>query len=341
MPVRAAPPMSRASACSGTSPTSRARAASRYASRPRAYRCCPERERRGAPAHGPAARIATPSIWRRSSIGEAPTRRCARCSSIRRRRAGSSSRSRRLPSPASSRPCLVPSRSARCANPERVRSRCAESRRPEAGGVDRPTATPLLPTRLLVGVDGAWWLPQSSKLVRPDFVWLGGFDSHTLPPGRPVLDSHVSRSDIHVVLLRVARALRLVACVALIAATLPDDLSAQERDSARVGAVPAPGPRRAAPVDTVPEPPISPGRAFFSSLLVPGLGQSELDRPIAGMIFVAVEAVSIVMIQKSQKELAYAKRVGKIGVPCPGDDTGLLCLDPGPPSGNPPTYPEA
>jgi hypothetical protein len=156
-----------------------------------------------------------------------------------------------------------------------------------------------------------------------------------------VLDSHVSRSDIHVVLLRVARALRLVACVALIAATLPDDLSAQERDSARVGAVPAPGPRRAAPVDTVPEPPISPGRAFFSSLLVPGLGQSELDRPIAGMIFVAVEAVSIVMIQKSQKELAYAKRVGKIGVPCPGDDTGLLCLDPGPPSGNPPTYPEA
>lgn len=151
--------------------------------------------------------------------------------------------------------------------------------------------------------------------------------------------SHVSRPDFHVVLLRAALALRLAACVALIGATLPDDLGAQERDSARVGAVPDPAPRRVAPVDTVPQPPISPGRAFFSSLLVPGLGQSELDRPVAGMIFVAVEALSIVMIQKSQQELAYAKRVGGIGEPCGGDaPPEQLCLDPGDPArGIPPT----
>ncbi len=141
------------------------------------------------------------------------------------------------------------------------------------------------------------------------------------------------------VLPRVARALRLLACVALIAAGLPDDLGAQERDSARVGAVPDAAPRRVAPVDTVPEPPISPGRAFFSSLLVPGLGQSELDRPIAGMIFVTVEAISIVMIQKSQRELAFARRVGRIGEPCGGEaPPEQLCLDQGDPTRDiPPT----
>ena len=143
------------------------------------------------------------------------------------------------------------------------------------------------------------------------------------------------------VLQRAALALRFAVCAVLLLASSPRDIRAQERDSARVGAEPTAGPRRAAVVDTVPGPPISPGRAFFSSLLVPGLGQSELDRPVAGMIFVAVEAISIVMIQKSQKELAFAKRVGKIGVPCPGDESGQLCLDRGVPSGNPPTFPNA
>ena len=33
-----------------------------------------------------------------------------------------------------------------------------------------------------MGAAGVWWSPQSSKLMRPDAVGLGGFDSHTLPP---------------------------------------------------------------------------------------------------------------------------------------------------------------
>ena len=136
------------------------------------------------------------------------------------------------------------------------------------------------------------------------------------------------------------RPLRLLACVALATLIASADAAAQERDTARVGAA-AEAPRRVPVVDTIPGPPISPGRAFFSSLLVPGLGQSRLDRPIAGILFVTVEAVSLVMIQKSQRELAFAKRVGGIGVQCPGAPEGQLCLDPGEPQGTPPTYPNA
>ena len=218
------------------------------------------------------------------------------------------------------------------------------------GGVDPLMATPLLPTRLLVGVDGAWWLPWSSKPVRPDFVWLGGFDSHTLPPGWLALDSYVSRPDHHVVHRRAALLLRLASFVAVIALSSPLEALAQERDSvrvdttridtARVGTAAAPAaPRRVLPVDTIPGPPISPGRAFFTSLLVPGLGQSQLDRPVAGMLFVTVEAISILMIQKSQKELAFAKRVADIGEPCGGESPPeQLCLDTGDPDRNiPPT----
>jgi hypothetical protein len=158
-----------------------------------------------------------------------------------------------------------------------------------------------------VGADGAWWFPQSSKLVRPDFVWLGGFDSHTLPPGRHSPASLV----LSPLALRSPRRLALAAALVAVAATLlPNALDAQQRDSARVGAAPPADTtrRRAIVEDTVPGPPISPKRAFFSSVLVPGLGQSELDRPIAGSIFVAVETIGLIMIQKSMKELNFAKR---------------------------------
>ena len=158
-----------------------------------------------------------------------------------------------------------------------------------------------------MGVDGAWWFPQSSKLVRPDFVWSGGFDSHTLPPGRPSLASLVLPLHANVSPRRVARAAAVAALAALL---LPVPLRSQQRDSARVGAeAPRDTARRRPPaVDTIPGPPVSPKRAFFSSVLVPGLGQAALDRPIAGTIFVAVEAISLVMIQKSMKELTFAKR---------------------------------
>jgi hypothetical protein len=62
---------------------------------------------------------------------------------------------------------------------------------------------------------------------------------------------------------------------------------AQQVDSARVGARRKPPARTPAP-DTL-KPPISPKRAFFYSLLVPGYGQSVLQRPIAGSLFFGAE----------------------------------------------------
>ena len=70
------------------------------------------------------------------------------------------------------------------------------------------------------------------------------------------------------------------------------------------------GPRRArATVAPRPglEPPISPRRAFLSSLLVPGLGQARLDRPAAGALFVTVELAAMTMVAKSAYDLRAAK----------------------------------
>ena len=54
-------------------------------------------------------------------------------------------------------------------------------------------------------------------------------------------------------------------------------------------------------------PPVSPGRAFLTSLLVPGLGQSRLGRPVPGAIYAGVEAMSIVMLLKAQNDLRIAR----------------------------------
>jgi hypothetical protein len=57
------------------------------------------------------------------------------------------------------------------------------------------------------------------------------------------------------------------------------------------------------------EPPISPRRAFLSSLLVPGLGQSRLRRPSAGAGFFFVELGALTMLQKSRGDLREVKRL--------------------------------
>jgi hypothetical protein len=80
---------------------------------------------------------------------------------------------------------------------------------------------------------------------------------------------------------------------------------AQQVDSARVGARHKPPARTPAP-DTL-KPPISPKRAFFYSLLVPGYGQSVLNRPIAGSLFFGAEVTWIAMATKSAYDLRYAR----------------------------------
>jgi hypothetical protein len=54
-------------------------------------------------------------------------------------------------------------------------------------------------------------------------------------------------------------------------------------------------------------PPVSPGRAFLTSLFVPGLGQSRLGRQLPGAIYAGVEAMSVVMILKAKNDLRIAR----------------------------------
>ena len=79
---------------------------------------------------------------------------------------------------------------------------------------------------------------------------------------------------------------------------------------AAVGQVRPPDPRDTIQVDPFRvHPPISPGGAAFRSLLLPGWGQSILDRPGTGAFFVLVEGLAITMTFKSKHQLKYLERV--------------------------------
>jgi hypothetical protein len=81
-------------------------------------------------------------------------------------------------------------------------------------------------------------------------------------------------------------------------------------------------------------PPISPRRAFLSSLLVPGSAQVTLRRPTAAAIFVLVEAASLAMIRKSLSDLQLARHLSRDSVIVayrPGDDgVPVPVKEPGP-----------
>ncbi len=58
--------------------------------------------------------------------------------------------------------------------------------------------------------------------------------------------------------------------------------------------------------DTVP--PVSPVGALARSLVLPGWGQLEVGRPVRGGIYFAAEALSLVMVFKTQAKLRAARR---------------------------------
>ncbi|MBC8086134.1 MAG: hypothetical protein H7Z40_02630 [Phycisphaerae bacterium] len=66
-------------------------------------------------------------------------------------------------------------------------------------------------------------------------------------------------------------------------------------------------------------PPITPKRAFLYSLMLPGFGQSRLDRGTAGALFAAIELGSLAMIRKSGIDLRQARRYSSDSLP--GDYT--------------------
>jgi hypothetical protein len=94
----------------------------------------------------------------------------------------------------------------------------------------------------------------------------------------------------------------VLACLALVALCVTS-ADAQRVDSARVTP-------KLPVIDTVLtniKPPLSPRRAFLYSLVIPGLGQSRLDRPVAGAIFVFTESIAIAMLRQSSAELREAR----------------------------------
>jgi hypothetical protein len=82
---------------------------------------------------------------------------------------------------------------------------------------------------------------------------------------------------------------------------------AQQQDSTKAG-VPTRHQRPVVPRDSIPKPPIAPGRAFLYSLLLPGLGQAKLDRPTLAAFFFTIEVISIVQARQAAIDLAYAHR---------------------------------
>lgn len=157
-----------------------------------------------------------------------------------------------------------------------------------------------------VGANGAWWFPQSSKLMRPDNVGLGGFDSHALPPRRAV------RRD--------AARLSVFAVAALAVVTvLSRPAAAQRADAARTGIV---GDTGAVPV--------SPGKAFLYSVAIPGWGQSKLDRPVVGAGFFLVEALAIAMVHRTADDVRLARAFSRDSLPLRyvvDPTTGIPALD--------------
>lgn len=55
-------------------------------------------------------------------------------------------------------------------------------------------------------------------------------------------------------------------------------------------------------------PPLSPRRAFLFSLLLPGFGQSRLDRGTSGALFASVELAAIAMVRRSSSDLREVRR---------------------------------
>jgi hypothetical protein len=84
--------------------------------------------------------------------------------------------------------------------------------------------------------------------------------------------------------------------------------------SASAQVVPLPTPTRQ-PKDTIPvepfrvRPPVSPMSAMLRSLVLPGWGQSVLDRRVTGAVFVFWEGITLGMTLKSAHQLTYLRRV--------------------------------
>src|SRR3954468_5348221 len=141
-----------------------------------------------------------------------------------------------------------------------------------------------------MGVDAAWWPSRSSKphATRLTSGWVGSIPMHSRHSTR--LDFRTER--------RTVTPYRFALLAALLLGAM--NIARAQTDSARrLRAVPS--------ADTV-HSPITPKRAFLSSLFVPGSAQNILGRHRAGAALVAVEVISIGMIRESGADLREARQ---------------------------------
>jgi hypothetical protein len=116
--------------------------------------------------------------------------------------------------------------------------------------------------------------------------------------------------------------------IAALLASVPAGAAAQAADSAAAGV------RTRVTRDTTMLVSVTPRGAFLRSLLIPGWGQTKLDRGTAGAAFVLTEAIAVTMIIKSKRQLDRAKdaRGDSIVIGFERASDGSVVRDPG---GNP------
>jgi hypothetical protein len=124
--------------------------------------------------------------------------------------------------------------------------------------------------------------------------------------------------------MRRARGRRVVSLGVLSVMSMLAAASVRAQGTLPGGAVPMPaGVRPVRPVTAdsmrVPIPdslksPLSPRRAFLTSLLIPGAAQSRLKRPTASIIFAAAEVISLGMARKAAQDMREAERAARDSV---------------------------
>jgi hypothetical protein len=111
----------------------------------------------------------------------------------------------------------------------------------------------------------------------------------------------------------IARVINTSLAAAVLTLGIATTADAQRADSARAAAAAV-------------RPPLSPRRAFLTSLALPGSAQSVLGRPNAAALFILTEAIALLMVRETATELREARRLqdDSVAVYFVNPETGAL-----------------
>jgi hypothetical protein len=126
-------------------------------------------------------------------------------------------------------------------------------------------------------------------------------------------------------------ATQFVAALLCLVLFVPRDAVSQQRDSARAGIAKPPAKAPQAAATDTPKPPMTPRRAFLTSLLIPGYAQTVFGRDRAAMLFAVIEIGSLAMARKAAQDLAEAKAFAGDSIVATykiDPNTGIALIDP-------------